>query len=76
MIRCFSLLALVAATALKSMAQATTSTSYADPLSAFAPQMREELWADIDVRASCRMKTPAPVVARFCGMASEVKYLK
>jgi hypothetical protein len=70
MIRRLSSLALVVTT-WHAMAQATPSTSYGDPLSALAPQTREELWADIDVRASCLMKNPPPVVARFCGLAEK-----
>jgi len=51
MIRALSSVALVAATALNTVAQTTPPTFYGDALSAHAPQSMEELWADIDMRA-------------------------
>ena len=45
------LLSLLAATAMNAMAQTTPSPFYGDPLSANVPQMMQELWDGIDMRA-------------------------
>jgi hypothetical protein len=51
MIRPLSSVALVAATALNTVAQTTPPTFYGDALSANAPRSMAQLWADIDMRA-------------------------